>query len=86
MDLGILMELAGKGEQVEIISTDGLITEDFYRVLFTSNTSFTELEINGVSQVNLIANGAITRHLVLHGVNKIHIANSGGHAIGYKKL
>lgn len=86
MELGLLRELAGKGEQMEIVSTDGLVTEDFYKVMFTSNTGFTALEIDGVSQTGIIAGGNITRHLTLHNVNKIHISNASGHAIGYKKL
>jgi hypothetical protein len=83
MDLGLLMELAGKGEQVAINSTSGLVVEDFYRVVIFKSAQITSIKINGNNTPKL-ATSAIKEKTIIHSVTEIELAS--GVAIGYKEL
>lgn len=83
MEIGLLMELAGKGEQVIINSGSGLVTEDFYKVFWVKGGVLTTVTLNG--QTGTAIDGTtMTRHAVLYDVSSIQIG--AGIAIGYKKL
>jgi len=83
MEIGLLMELAGKGEQVEINPNSGLVTEDFYRVVIFKVATISSIKINGSTRTALAASG-IKEKTIIHDVTEIQL--SAGIAIGYKKL
>tara|TARA_R110000764_G_scaffold9059_3_gene29539 strand:- start:3239 stop:3490 length:252 start_codon:yes stop_codon:yes gene_type:complete len=83
MNLQLLEELAGKGEQVIINSASGLVVEDFYKVFWVKGGTLTTITVDGQSGT-AIDGTSMTRHAALFDVSSIQI--SAGIVIGYKKL
>ena len=82
MELQILQEIASKGEQVYIEASDGLITENFYKVYLLKNTQIQSIKINGVSIVPLET--TINSRIAFYNVTEIKLTS--GLCVGYKEL